>query len=91
MPTTTATRIILDCMLENNGFPEYIRKKASDAGLTGSDAVLYCERATKRVVEGSLEGSMMPDFAQEILNQALTESVDWQYIARRLLVDPVAN
>jgi hypothetical protein len=91
MPTTTATRIILDCMLENNGFPEFLRKKTSDAGLKGHDALQYCERATKKVVEGSLEGSLMPDFAQEILTQALAESVDWQYIARRLLADPVAN
>lgn len=88
---TTVTRIMLSSMMDNNGLPEHLRREARDAGLTHAQAVAMCERFVRGVVSASLDGSMMPDFAQDILDHALSTLVDWRFLGERLLTDPESN
>jgi hypothetical protein len=89
---TTPTRIIVEAILDDGGnLSDRLRSLAAERGLDHAHAVVMAEEYVKQIIETSLEGSLLPEFAMNILSHSLMSQVDWRYVGERALVSPENN
>ena len=83
---TSMTKIIADAMLTNGDLPKYLQGRTTHLGLRHSESITYAANYIRSVVAKSLEGSTMPEFAQDMIEHAMLSDVDWDFVAESLLV-----
>jgi hypothetical protein len=83
---TSMTKIITDAMLTNGDLPQYLQGRTTYLELSHSESVAYAANYVRGIVAKSLEGSSMPEFAQDIIEHAICSVVDWNLVAESLLV-----
>jgi hypothetical protein len=88
---STATRIVLDCVMSSDGLPDHLRRLTAGANADHSHAVQMASDFVKQVIEECMEDSYLPEFAQQILRLTLDSHVDWSFIGERLLSQPEHN
>lgn len=91
MAETTMTKIMLDCMMNNNGLPEYLRQAVKSQGGCHGEAIEATQEYVHEIVSASLEGLVLPGFAIEIIRHAIDDCIDWRFLSERLLAEPELN
>jgi hypothetical protein len=90
---TTVTRIILDLVLSEPAIAAGLRRAVdSQADCNSRDeCVAAATSCVQQLIESEMEGSLLPDFAEQILRVAILQHCDWRFVGERVLCSPETN